>query len=150
MLVSRKKEYEADLEWHNLYILQFEKKIWNLKFYPEERLNIFCHSVWQSSIRYTSLVAVNLETLKCNFWYRQVESAPKVASPVLQYNSPNNVPAVSQNHKPIAPEQLQSEVDGAEVTQKKTFVFEMKTKGHVVSTCIWDFFIPKDSYWSME
>jgi hypothetical protein len=26
----------------------------------------------------------------------------------------------------------------------------MKTKGHVVSTCIWDFFIPKDSYWSME
>ena len=79
---------------------------------------------------------VNLETLKCNFWFRQVESAPKVASPVLQYNSPKNVPAVSQNHKPIAPEQQQSEVDGAEVTQKKTFVFEMKTKGHVVSTCI--------------
>ncbi|CAB3976593.1 RNA-binding 25 [Paramuricea clavata] len=62
-----------------------------------------------------------------------VESAPKVASPVLQYNSPKNVPVVSQNHKPIAPEQQQSEVDGAEVAQKKTFVFEMKTKGHVGS-----------------
>ena len=64
-----------------------------------------------------------------------------MASPVLQYNSPKHVPVVSQNHKQPAPEQQQqqqqqqqTEVDGGEVTQKKTLVFEMKTKGPVVST----------------
>ena len=67
-------------------------------------------------------------------WFRQIESAPKVASPVVQYNSPKNVaPTVNQNHKP-QPTEAQTEVDGGEVTQKKTFVFEMKTK--VVSKTI--------------
>ena len=57
-----------------------------------------------------------------------------MASPVVQYNSPKNVaPTVNQNHKP-QPTEAQTEVDGGEVTQKKTFVFEMKTK--VVSKTI--------------
>ncbi|XP_028409623.1 RNA-binding protein 25-like [Dendronephthya gigantea] len=61
-----------------------------------------------------------------------VESAPKVVSP--QYHSPVNIPPVNQNHKPKAPEIPQTEVDGPEVAQKKTFVFEMKSKGPVGST----------------
>ena len=87
--------------------------------------------VWGQTGYWSRLVFLEYEAYLVNFII-QVESAPKVASPV--YNSPKTNAVVNQNNKPqeVEPQQQQTEVDGAEVTQKKTFVFEMKTKGSVV------------------